>query len=168
MRGLRFAIKEVDRGWDALKKMAKTLQQGDSFAKVGFLEEGPGGQGHSDGLTNGALGAIHEFGAPSVGIPERSFIRSTFEERKPEYLEILRKRLPDVYAQRLNIERLLNLLGAKAAADIKKRVTAGDSIPPPNAPATVAQKGSDRTLVDTGRMVGAISYAVVISGKKAS
>ncbi len=33
--------------------------------------------------SRAGIGAIHEFGAPRAGIPERSFLRSSLEEVKP-------------------------------------------------------------------------------------
>lgn len=82
--------------------------------------------------------------------------------------------------------RLLNLIGMKMASDIKAYVTQGAGVPPPNSPATLARKlrkgawkrkpmpaldefgrlqdpgaaGTPRPLVDTGRMVGAITWLV--------
>lgn len=34
----------------------------------------------------------HEFGAPKAGIPERSFLRSTFNEQKPKLVKIIKGR----------------------------------------------------------------------------
>ncbi len=42
---------------------------------------------------NVLIGLIHEFGAPRANIPERSFLRSTFEQEKREIKEILREEL---------------------------------------------------------------------------
>lgn len=86
--------------------------------------------------------------------------------------------------------RLLNLIGLKMATDMKAYVTQGPPIPPPNAPATLARKmrkgswkkrampaldefgrlkepgaaGTPRPLVDTGRMVGSITWALKNAG----
>ena len=82
--------------------------------------------------------------------------------------------------------RLLNLIGMKMAADMKGYITQGAGVPPPNAPATLARKlrkgswkrkpmpalddfgrlkdpgaaGTPRPLVDTGRMVGSLTWLV--------
>ncbi|MDH7597550.1 MAG: hypothetical protein QHG98_07435 [Methanothrix sp.] len=39
------------------------------------------------------------------------------------------------------------------------------NIPPPNAPSTVRKKGSSKTLVDTGAMVGAVTHRVSVEGE---
>ena len=107
---------------------------------------------------------------------------------------------------KLTLSAAIDLVGMKAAADVKKRVTAGAEIPPPNAPSTVAQKllkgawkrkerreasrakagkavypqtakaeaaqwardkaaaatGKVRTLIDSARMVGAVTWAAIM------
>jgi len=39
------------------------------------------------------IGAVHEFGAPKKNIPERSFMRTTFNEEKKKLQEIFNKEL---------------------------------------------------------------------------
>ena len=120
-------------------------------------------------MSSSAL--IHEFGAPAANIPERSFIRSTFDAHREEYMALLRTLLQAVYVNKLTVERALGLLGARISSDIKKRVTTGAGIPPPNAPSTLARKlaltrrgskGIPRTLIDTGRLIASVSWAVVV------
>ena len=65
-----------------------------------------------------------------------------------------------IFAGRMDPRRGLELLGAFAAAEVKKTITAGAGVPPPNAPSTIAKKGSDRPLVDTGRLLGAIQWEI--------
>ena len=50
----------------------------------------------------------------------------------------------------------LHKLGLMAVADVKLSIAS--NTPPPNAPATVQRKGSSRTLIDTGDMLGAVTY----------
>lgn len=38
------------------------------------------------------------------------------------------------------------------------------NVPPPNAPSTIRQKGSSKTLVDTGEMVGHVTHRQTIEG----
>jgi HK97 gp10 family phage protein len=38
------------------------------------------------------------------------------------------------------------------------------NVPPPNAPSTIRQKGSSKTLVDTGEMVGHVTHRQTIKG----
>lgn len=146
-----------DRGWNRIKQNMLALAK-KPHVKVGVLDDGAHGDG---GLSVAELAAIHEFGAPGAGIPARSFIRSTLDENKAEYAELIRKGLAAVLAGRLSPAMLLEAIGAKVATDIKKRVTSGDGLDPPLAESTVEAKGSERPLVDTGRLIGAVTWKVM-------
>ena len=116
-----------------------------------------------DGLTNVQLAAIHEFGAPRAGVPERSFIRATIDANRSTYrAEVIPRLIKAVVEARSSIHRAFNLLGLKVVADIKNRIVTGAGVPPPLKPATIAAKGSDRPLVDTGRLLGAITHEVTV------
>lgn len=145
------------RGWERLLSKVKGLDK--KYIKVGIIAEKGGGEMTEDGMTLAELGALHEYGGKNV--PERSWLRRTFEEKgdlvKEKQAEICKMIVMD----KTDVRKGLEMLGAWAAAETKKTITHGEPIPPPNAPSTIARKGSDRPLVDTGRMVGAISYEVV-------
>lgn len=164
---IRFRVEDHASRWEGLRELGKKLTKRGAYVKVGLL--GARAQkklkAHG-GLTNVELGMIHEFGAPSRGIPERSWIRSTFDAMRSEHLALIRKLVVGIYDQKISPKQALGLIGAKVAADIKKRVTTGEGIPPPLAEETTRRKGSDRPLVDTGRMVGAVSWRVVMGGKE--
>jgi HK97 gp10 family phage protein len=53
--------------------------------------------------------------------------------------------------------------GAVMANAMRRTIDAG--VPPPNAPSTIAQKGSSKTLFDTGLMYGEIQSEVRDNGK---
>ena len=106
------------------------------------------------------LAAIHEYGAPKAGIPERSFIRRTFNEKQKQLKSVVGKLATDVVEREKSVESALDQLGAWGAAQVKNTITRGKGVPPPNAPETVAKKGSSRPLVDTGRLVDAIQWEV--------
>ncbi|MDD5034851.1 MAG: hypothetical protein PHE55_08850, partial [Methylococcaceae bacterium] len=70
---------EIDHGWKAWVAGMVKAQDGMGIA-VGIMGTGAD---RSDGeMDNATLAAIHEFGKGVV--PERSFMRSTFEENKAE------------------------------------------------------------------------------------
>jgi hypothetical protein len=52
----------------------------------------------------------------------------------------------------------LQKLGAFGAAKIQDQIAS--NMPPPNAPSTIAQKGSSGTLIDTGRLRQSITWAL--------
>jgi hypothetical protein len=155
-----FEFKEVDRGYAKLKQALTSMRQGGSYAKAGIL--GEAAQREDGGFTTVELAMVHEFGSPSAGVPERSFIRAAFEKHRAEYGETLKKLMARVYSNDMTVEQVLRIMGLKMEADIRNYVTQGDGVPPPNAPATIAAKGSDRPLVDTGRMLGSVTSEVVL------
>lgn len=153
------------KDWD---KLRKRLPKKGATVKVGVLA---GSGNAAGGISMLELAAIHEFGSPKNNIPQRSFIRATFA--KDAVAKTLQK-LGTQYANaiinnKMDAEQALNKLGAWAASQIKKtiknRETTGPD-PQANKPATIARKGSSTPLVDTGRLINAITWMVVMGGKK--
>lgn len=139
-----------------IAELAKALRAR-PVVRIGVL--GAGGEARDD-LTQAELAAIHEFGAPRANVPERSFLRSTADAKRLEWLALLERTLRLVTAGRLEVEAALGIVGQKAVADVVARIRRGAGIPPPLQPATIRRKGSDRPLVDTGRLVQSISYEI--------
>lgn len=132
-----------------------------AHVRVGVLA----GSGDHDGISMIELAAIHEFGSPAANIPERSFIRSTFA--RTDIVDGLNRQAAAlaraIVAGKLTADVALGRIGAWAAAQIKgtirNKMTEG---PEDQAlkPATIARKKSSTPLVDTGRLLGAISWLV--------
>lgn len=151
------------RKWDAMK--AKLSRAEDAHVQVGILASKGGNDRHDDDeLTIAEVAKINEFGAPNHGIPERSFIRSTFRNNEAELKKMTARAAKGYVAGKVSLARALDILGAWGANKIKRTITSGNGVPPPNAAATIQAKGSTRTLVDTGRMLNAISWEVVNAG----
>lgn len=160
---IKFGFREVDKGWNALRQSMKSLEQNKSYVKIGVLDDGKGAEIRDGGLSNAEIAAIHEFGSADGRIPERSFVRSTWEAKESEYLAMMKKLVRGVYEGKMSVEKALNVAGARIANDIKNRVTQGPGIPPPLAASTIARKGSSRPLIDTGRMINSLAWKVVLS-----
>lgn len=145
----------------------------DSAVKVGVLaDDATGGGEHETGpdgtpseLTVAEIATVNEFGSEDGDIPARSFVRSTFDEQREGLIGFGKKLMAEVVFGDMTIDRALNLMGSKLAAEMKKKITDGEGLRPENTEATIAAKGSDRPLVDTGRLVGAITWAVEQNGK---
>lgn len=184
-------VVDVDKGWRQIVKNAQAVA-GRRYAKVGVLGSGKG-QEHEDGeghgpLTVAEIAAILELGTEDGSIPARSFIRSTFDEQRLALEQMATELVIAVVLYKLDADVALNRLGAKLAAEVKKKITDGRGIPPPNTPEVAlrkARKGQTgrffkhqprnvgealaqvgaiaavRTLVDTGRMLGAVTWAIV-------
>lgn len=164
--GFNVEVKDKDLGWKALLERVKQLAADKTYVKAGVLsakgaQEHPS-HGEAKHITNVQLAVIHEFGAPSAGIPERSFLRSTFHEKRAAYREMLGKLLKNsVVKGKEDLFHSFALVGQKLSADIKGKFTEGEGIAPPLAAETIARKGSSRPLVDTGTLKNSITYAVV-------
>jgi len=117
--------------------------------------------------SNVELAAIHEFGSDDGRIPARSFLRSTYDVNRIEYMTLLRKLTAGIYAGKMPIARALGIMGLKMEADIKRRVMTGAGIMTADGKglrqSTIDRKGSSRPLIDTGRLIGSVSHVVVIS-----
>lgn len=94
-----------------------------------------------------------------VTIPERSFLRTGFDNNIEKITQKAIKHLNDVLAFKLNPAIFAEMLGQEFAGMIQLELRAINS--PANAPLTVANKKSDNPLIDTGRLVGAIRHEVV-------
>lgn len=148
-----------DKGLGKLMRLGAQLKA-HPRVKVGVLGKSAPREGAID---NVGLAVVHEFGVPSKGIPSRPFLRSTFDAKKDDWNKLLARMVVQALAGKLTVHQALGLLGQRAAADVKRRITSGNNFVP-NAPATIARKGSSRPLVDTGRLLGSISYEVKESG----
>lgn len=163
---LKAEIKRNPKTLAALRKRVRNINADQSYVKVGHL----GGATRNDGLTNATVGVIQEFGSPENNIPARPWLRPPVANFRPQFNQMIAEALRAELRGEPSLHKTLGLIGAKAVAEIKKYVTAGDPIPPPNAPSTLARKTAKskrgatkapRTLVDTGQMVNGVTFAVV-------
>lgn len=161
-------LREVDHGWDRLVAGLKSIQRNESYAKAGVLGDAKARK-DGDPASTVDVAFFNEFGVPSKGIPERSFVRASFDAHRTDYLGQLRQLAGGVYANTITVDRALGIMGLKMAADMKARIVA--FVPPPNAPSTLARKeakttpgstGAPKPLIDTGQLLNSISHAVVL------
>lgn len=143
----------MDRGWDAI--VALRGQRG--AAKVGVVGTKALAHHGKEALTNAELALVHEFGVEGR-IPERSFIRQSFDTNRIRYIEILKKLARAVLDRKITLRQALEVLGFAAASDTRNLIRT--SIPPPNSPFTIEKKGSSTTLVDTGQLINSVTHLV--------
>lgn len=159
----RDRVVDRDKGYkrirDNLRKLDKASTGDGPGVFVGVRSDAGDDE---DGTPLTAIAAVNEFGSADGHVPERSFLRSTVDANREAYVALLGKALDRAYSgggsPKATLKRLLGRLGAKAAGDVQKTITKLDS--PPNAPATVAKKGSDNPLIDTGRLRQSIDWKV--------
>ena len=128
-----------------LKKMT------DMEIQVGFQ----GDQKYEDGTSIAQVAAINEFGASDI--PERPFMRQSFENHEGELLAACDA------AQRLvssggSAEQALQQIGVVAKGLVQDEIVNGGFAP--NAESTIKKKGSEQPLIDTGTMRQSVNFVV--------
>lgn len=93
-----------------------------------------------------------------VHIPERAFLRNGYDDHISDIRDHVDAMLPNVLLGRMKVTTLCKELGLELSGAIKDN--ARDLSDPPNSWATVETKGSSNPLVDTGDMIGSITYEV--------
>jgi hypothetical protein len=95
----------------------------------------------------------------SVTIPERSFVRSTFDEKSNEWFKFMEGMIEKVVSFKMDADTLFNRLGARIAADIQNKITTLRS--PANKKSTIENKGSSNPLADSGGLRARVTWKVV-------
>lgn len=153
-------VKDTDKGYASLKKFLE--ETGKVYTAVGVRGE-KGAQKHdAEGgeLTIVEIAAVHEFGTDDGVIPERSFLRSTFDTHRPEYEAQLSQGVQRCIKGESTIDFELDRLGVMVAGDVVELIREGEGIQPPLKPKTIQRKKSSHTLIDTGRLVQSIDSEV--------
>lgn len=127
------------------------------------------------------IGAVHEFGAEimvtpkmrawfaaqgyplkksttSIKIPERSFIRSGFDENESALLSKIEESFQSVLDLNINADVFADAVGLELEGMIQDKMT--NLREPANSDMTIERKGSDNPLVDSGRLIEAITHKV--------
>lgn len=95
----------------------------------------------------------------SVTIPERSFIRSAFDDKNKDWLKFFERQLERALESKISVKMMYERLGAKIQGDIQQQLK--DVRTPPNSPLTEENKGSSNPLINTGGLRQRIVYRVV-------
>lgn len=145
-------------GGNRIGQLMKALQ--DRLSKNSGVYVGiPQGAGrYEDGAPLAVIGAVHEFGSADGHIPERSFLRVPLRSNHHVFAKVFTMGVPQVIDGEITLRQLMEQAGARAASVSQEAISEG--IQPPNAPDTVARKGSSTPLVDTGRLRQSITYVV--------
>jgi hypothetical protein len=136
-----------------LKHRSQAIQKSVETARKNF-----NGSQAADTIPMAMIAAVHEFGSPEHGIPERSFLRGGIRRGIPKFQRLNILNLRCVLLGSKTIEQAIGQLGAVAAGEVKREFTAGTFAP--NRPATIARKGSSRPLIDSGSLRQSITWVV--------
>ena len=115
---------------------------------VGFFESSR----YTEGTYVAQVARIQEYG--SIKIPPRPFFRNAIDNNMQKWIDFLGRDLVNTN----NAELSYNRLGEMARGDIAESITQLDT--PPNAPKTIARKGSSNPLIDTGFLRANVTFKV--------
>lgn len=135
------------------KKFMQELRKLEQLeVRVGFQQ----GQGsYENGADLAEVAAYNELGSSST--PARPFMRQSFENHQSE----LQKACNDankILASGGTAQQALNRIGVVAKGLVQEEIVSGGF--EPNAPSTIAKKGSETPLVDSGFMRESVNYVI--------
>lgn len=170
MNAVKVTLRTIKRTDPRYLRLVKELAalKGAAYVKAGYLGSemvGPPGE-----ITTPQLAAAHEFGVPPR-LPARPHVGPAFDRNLVKLEKLLAVLLQRWFDGQVSLQQALGLLGLQMVNDIRSLVMSGTGVPPPNAPSTLERKlaktregslGVPRTLVDTGRMVGALTHLVML------
>lgn len=160
IKSLGGSIVTIDQTkWNQLLAKAQGLAK--LHVRVGVLSS-KGGDSKEGEFSLIELATVHEFGSQDGHIPERAPIRTTFYVRaKQELADMQAKLAKAIVTGGMDPARAMGILGSWGANAIKKTITDGAGLPPPNAASTIARKGSSRPLVDTGLLKASYNFEIL-------
>lgn len=156
---MKVTVKDDRKKWDELvKKVHELSAKGGNAVDIGLFGE--------QGSDLVIYAASNEFGTDTI--PERSFLRSTFDEQKKEIRQKVDRAKVDILLGKVTRDRFLTRTGLWFERLVKEKIERSKDWAVPNAPSTIAQKTTssgvgDQPLVDTGRMRQSITHKIVKS-----
>ena len=137
-------------GGDKLQaKLAEMGKRMSGRLDVGFFE----GETYPDGTSVPTVAFWNEFGTSEI--PSRPFFRAMIAEKSPAWGSILGK---SAEANNFDGQESLSTLGQVMKEQLSGSIN-GWTVPS-NAPSTIAKKGFDKPLIDSGQLLRAPEYKV--------
>lgn len=134
----------------ALRKISEKVDRGTTL-RVGFLE----GATYPDGTSVPMVAVTQNFGAPSRGIPPRPFFTNMVTGKSPGW----GPKLGRILAKNgYDADAAMHLMGEGIKGQLQQSIT--DTNEPPLAESTIAAKGFEKPLIDTGNMFNSVDYEV--------
>lgn len=121
--------------------------------RVGFQQ----GQAFSEeGVDMVDIAAWNEVG--NAHTPARPFLRKSVDENETMINNFCQQQLRELTEGRISSQSVLSRIGAMQVGLVQEKITDGDYVP--NAPSTIRKKGSDKPLIDTGRMRQSVHFVI--------
>lgn len=150
---MSFRFKDIDRGAAAMVRQIGSI--GTVAVDVGVIGERAVRSDEDGKATVGDVATWAEFG---IGQPERSWCRGWVDENEKK-AQALAHVAAERVAHGMPVDKAAEAMGLKIAAGMQERIA--NRIEPPNAPSTIAHKGSSTPLVNNGQFRSSIAPRVV-------
>ena len=112
----------IKSNFKGLEQLQKNLQI-KLVAKIGiFADKNPRNDGE---LTNAQIGAKHEFGVLSEGLPRRSFLKDPIELKRKELLKVADKVIKANIDKEGGVEKIFELIGIAGEAIVQEAFETG-------------------------------------------
>lgn len=139
-------------------KIRRSLKEFDGMRlDVGYFAGQKGGDSTSNFLLPD-IAAVQEFGSHPRKkfnrVPERSFLRHTFDKFSKDYRRYFRENGFKVIQGKMSVRKALLNVGNRYRSDIITRIVTLRK--PKNAERTIKAKGFDNPLIETGTMKNSI------------
>lgn len=161
---LKAEIIDIDRGWDRILATMRGPLRNKPHTRVGILSSrrnrvltsGPGRSRRS--ATLAGIAAANEYG--TARIPSRPFMRTSVDSHADEYTGMLARGFGQILDSGRPVEAVLTEVGNEARTHMVEQIDNSPAWAAPNAPLTVALKGSSHPLIDTGTLRASIAFDV--------
>ncbi len=151
----RMPVKTRHKNPNALKKIADRYKKGFSIL-VGYPSSKTKSIEYPDGTSVIEVAAANNFGVPSQGIPRRPFMTLAKEPTIKRIKPIVKVLIHKLNKGEITMERIIDQIAPVAVSVFKETIVKLKT--PPNAPSTIRKKKSDNPLIDTGLLVGTLTF----------
>ncbi len=142
---------EGDRFFKEIEKL-KQLQ-----VRVGYQH---GEVQEEDGADLLDIALWNELGTSRT--PSRPFMRDSVDDNADKINAFLKNQIKKLARGETTAEQILKEIGVFQKGLVQAKIVDGDF--EPNAPSTIARKGSDKPLIDTGRMRQSVNFVITKKG----
>ncbi len=147
-----FSFKGINLTADGEKFFAELNKLKESEIHVGFQA---GENNYPDGADLVQIACYNEYGTSRI--PARPFMKQSWENHKPELNKMCAKAFKTI-ANGGTAEAACKMVGVFGVGLVQDEIVNGGFAP--NAPSTIAKKGSSQPLIDTGHMRQSVKYVI--------
>lgn len=143
---------------DGIKFQRMLKELADKEVRIGFQH---GKATEDDGTDICDIAAWNELGTERI--PSRPFLRKSVDENEEKINQFLQSKREDL-VRGVAAEQVLKDIGIFQKDLIQEKITEGEYTP--NAESTKKRKGSNKPLIDSGRMRQSVNYVIQKKGKE--